>query len=150
MTTLDGPIPRSSRPSRIRANAPARSEPAREGWLLKRFARRAREAAGNLVAWADAGGRAAADQADPTRARKEFGACDRDRVAGAARLHREVQVFVDERIDDNARVGGAVDVNPTGERARIRGAVLQDLRVLDDQPCIGRAARHVDAVVDEV
>ena len=114
------------------------------------MARRAREAAGNVVARADAGGRAAADQVDPIRAPKEFAARQRDRVAGAARLHREVLVLVDERIDEKADVGGAVDVDPAGERVRIRGAVLQDQRVLDKQPSAGRAARHVDAVVDEV
>src|SRR5580704_7011049 len=67
-----GSIPDPAALRGFEANAPARSEPARECWLLECLARRARGGAANVVARADAGRRAAVDQIDPIRAPKEL------------------------------------------------------------------------------
>jgi len=80
--------------------------------LLERAGRARGGAAGNHVARADADGRAAIDQVDRIRATGGEAARQGDHVAGAARLHREVQVFVDERIDDNAGVAAPLTLIP--------------------------------------
>src|SRR5579862_4107878 len=70
--------------------------------LLERAGRARGGAAGNHVARADADGRAAIDQVDRIRATGGEAARQSDHVAGAARLHREVLVRVDDRIVETA------------------------------------------------